>query len=141
MEVDGACTTATAARKSPADVSTSSPQKKMIKSETTSSPATNKTNPLQSPMKLDREARALNIALEFSLQLTLRPEAAVDSIRYIGQDGNSGGLLNSTNISELICSRLTEGTENAVHYLTSCYKRIMTKESSVTPGILSELAK
>ena len=132
---------------------TLSPQKKILKNGGPSSPiGTNaaleatKPSPKKDPaaleaLKLDRDARALNMSLEFALQLTLRPEAAVDSIQYIGQPGAPSALLNANNISELICSRLTEYTENAVNYLTGCYKRIVAKESSVSPGIVVELAK
>jgi hypothetical protein len=92
-------------------------------------------------VRLDRDARALNISLEFSLQLTLRPEAAVDSIRYAGQDHSAGSLLNASNINELICSHLTEQNEGAVHYLTGCYKRIALKESSASASVAAELTK
>lgn len=135
------------------DINTLSPQKKILKNSgpptpipANTTPESVKPSPKKDPaaleaVKLDRDARALNMSLEFSLQFTLRPEAAVDSIQYIGQPGTPSALLNATNISELICSRLTEHNENAVAYLTGCYKRIVAKESSVSPGIVVELAK
>lgn len=135
------------------DGTTLSPQKKILKNNGPSSPlGTNsgaeasRPSPKKDPaaleaVKLDRDARALNMSLEFALQLTLRPEAAVDSIQYIGQPGAPSALLNASNISELICTRLTEHTENAVNYLSGCYKRIVAKESSVSPGIVVELVK
>lgn len=135
------------------DINSVSPQKKILKNSGPNSPVTtsasvdlSRPSPKKDPavleaVKLDRDARALNMSLEFALQLTLRPEAAVDSIQYIGQAGGPAALLNSNNISELICSHLTEHSENAVLYLTGCYKRIVAKESSVSPGIVAELAK
>ncbi len=81
--------------------------------------------------------------LEFALQLTLRREAAVDSIQYCGHEGitAANSFLNASNISELMCGRLNEQTENAVMYLSGCYKRIVAKESSASPAVQAELAK
>lgn len=134
------------------DTSTPSPVKKVIRSEERSSlspsqePGTKltpkKVDPqLAEALRIDRDARALNMSLEYSLQLTFRSEAAVDSIRYVGQEGTSGTLLNSTNISELICSHLTEQNESAIAYLTGCYKRIVQKESAASPAVATELAR
>lgn len=133
---------------------TASPLRKSLKSESTSSPIVNnpdsakltprKTDPAAlEAVKLDRDNRSLNINLEFALQITLRPDAAVDSIRYFGHSGitSSNNLLNASNISELICGRLSEPNENAVMYLSGCYKRIVAKESSASPAVLVELAK
>lgn len=127
---------------------TASPLKKSLKTTSVSSPIVTspqkKTDPAAlEAVKVDRDNRALNLSLEFALQLTLRPEYAVDSVRYCGHDGitSSNNLLNAGNISELICGRLTEQTENAVLYLTGCYKRIVAKESSTSPVVQTELAK
>lgn len=94
--------------------------------------------------KHDREARALNISLESALLLTLRPEAAIDKICYVEQLGSSkSSLINSSNISELICSYLNEQSDSvsAVHYLVGCYKRILAKEVSSSASIHAELVK
>lgn len=133
---------------------TSSPLKKSLKTSGPQSPIAN--NPVDAPkltpkkdpaaleaLKVDRDNRALNMNLEFALQLTLRREAAVDSIQYCGHDGIAAGnsSLNASNISELMCGRLNEQTENAVMYLSGCYKRIVAKESSASPAVQVELAK
>lgn len=154
MEID------THSERSPADTKrnkngddTSSPLKKTPKTSGPSSPLpatpdTSKLTPKKDPaaleaVKVDRDNRALNLNLEFALQLTLRADAAVDSIKYCGHEGitPATSLLNAGNISELICGRLTEQTENAVLYLSGCYKRIVAKESSASPVVQAELAK
>jgi len=155
MEID------TQSERSPADTKrnkngddTSSPLKKTPKTSGPSSPLpatpdTSKLTPRKADpaaleaVKVDRDNRALNLNLEFALQLTLRSDAAVDSIKYCGHEGitPATSLLNASNISELICGRLTEQTENAVLYLSGCYKRIVAKESSASPAVQAELAK
>eukprot|EP01032_Pedospumella_encystans_P017808 gene17808-20285_t len=133
---------------------TSSPLKKSLKTSGPQSPIASsttdaqKSTPKKDPaaleaLKIDRDNRALNMNLEFALQLTLRREAAVDSIQYCGHDGitMSNSFLNASNISELMCGRLNEQTENAVMYLSGCYKRIVAKESSASPAVQAELAK
>jgi len=133
---------------------TSSPLKKSLKTSGPQSPIANstadapKSTPKKDPaaleaLKIDRDHRALNMNLEFALQLTLRREAAVDSIQYCGNEGitAANNFLNASNISELMCGRLNEQTENAVMYLSGCYKRIVAKESSASPAVQAELAK
>jgi hypothetical protein len=135
---------------SPAEVS---PQRKIVKNSDINSPTVSNggvTTPTNTPkkdpaqleaLKQDRDARALNISLEAALLITLRREAAIEPIRFLDYDAEGTGLLTATNISEVLCSRLTDQNESAVTYLIGCYKRIVTKETSATAGIVTELAK
>jgi hypothetical protein len=149
---DSALSVPTSAAGLNVDPSTSSPQKKVVRNEHSTSPnppaqasvsvTPKKADPQAAEaLRLHRDAVALNLSLEHALQLTLRSDAAVDSIRYIGHEHNNGTLLSTTNISELICNFLAEENVNAVQYLTGCYKRIAVKESAVTPGVATELAR
>jgi hypothetical protein len=116
----------------------SSPMKKIMKdtlSNSSSSKEASKTNATNNSdssnkIKLDREAIALNLSLENVLQLTLRPEIA-DSLVYLE---SADQLLSPSNLSEHICSRLMLKKDllNAIWYLTACYKRILSKESSAS---------
>lgn len=136
---------------STATAPTPSPQKLSTKTENTASNSPNSAGPKSTPKKVDpqvtealrvdRDARALNLSLEFALQFTLRREAAVDSVVYIGDDSSSVTLLNASNISDLICRRLTEQEMSAVQYLTGCFKRIVAKESSASQSVAEDLIK
>lgn len=159
-KIDGNTLEIDASQPSPADTKrnkngdeTSSPLKKSLKTSGPQSPVASnaseapRSTPKKDPaaleaLKIDRDNRALNMNLEFALQLTLRREAAVDSIQYCGHDGvtATSTFLNASNISELMCGRLNEQTENAVMYLSGCYKRIVAKESSASPAVQAELA-
>lgn len=95
-----------------------------------------------------RDAISLNISLEYALQSTFRREAAINSIKYIGNNELAGVvpstelLINAANISELICNRLSgdnAGVLNAVSYLSGCYKRILQRESSASEKVRDEL--
>ncbi len=97
-----------------------------------------------SGVKLDREARALNLTLESCLMFTLRPEAATDGVVYLSQDSSVGELINPSNVSMLIFARLSESSEllNAVNYLAGCYKKLMIKETSAsTDKVRDDLMK
>lgn len=124
-----------------------SPQKKVSKT----SPSPNERSVSASPKgevstpdgKVDLSARALNLSLEAAFLFTLRQEARSDSLYYIRPEASMGELINVTNISVLIFSRLSESQDisNAVSYLTGCYKRLLAKESSSTPKVQEDLAK
>ena len=152
MEVDTKLDSPTRSKSSMSTTTapTPSPQKISSKTENTTCNSPNdgpKSTPKKSDpqvteaLRIDRDARALNLSLEFALQFTLRPEAAVDSVVYIGQDNSTGTLLNASNISDLICRRLIEQEMSAVQYLTGCFKRIVAKESSASPGVATDLMK
>lgn len=123
----------------------SSPQRKMTKSEPSPAHASATPSKLNSSGTLDpaaaeairaeREQRALNITLESALLVTFRREAATELIHFIGEDNaDEGQLLNCNNFSEVVCNRLSDTGDilNAVSYLTGCYKRIMAKESAAS---------
>ena len=121
--------------------SLSSPLKKIMKNEV-ESPRNNSSTP--TTIVLDREARTLNLALESSLLMTLRQDYHEDkTIIYMGNEHKVGDLLNTGNISELVCSRLSGRGEilNAVNYLSGCYKRIISKEVSASPKLRDDLVK
>ena len=154
MEIDATQPSSADTKRNKDGDETSSPLKKSLKISGPQSPIASstadpqKSTPKKDPaaleaLKIDRDNRALNMNLEFALQLTLRREAAVDSIQYCGHDGITvaNSFLNASNISELMCGRLNEQTENAVMYLSGCYKRIVAKESSASPAVQVELAK
>lgn len=114
----------------------SSPQRKLLRNQEPKSTAA-----VDSQLKIDRDARALNISLEQSLMVTLRREAAVGSILFIdlGQT-EKNSLLNASNIDNVICSRLMDQSEllNAVTYLIQCYKRVQVKETSASTASMRE---
>lgn len=113
-----------------------SPQRKLLRNQEPKSTAA-----VDTQLKIDRDARALNISLEQSLMVTLRREAAVGSILFIdlGQTEKSS-LLNASNIDNVICSRLMDQSEvlNAVTYLIQCYKRVQIKETSASTASMRE---
>lgn len=101
-------------------------------------------SPMDTNSKLDRDVRSLNLILESSLLSTLRSEAANESVSYVGDyiDCN-GNMLNSTNISEVICSRLANNVDrqSAITYLCNSYKRLILKETAAPTQIQPEVAK
>ena len=126
----------------------SSPSKKIMKNEVSVSPKSDLPTSIftMTPTSaiLDREARALNIALESSLLITLRQDVSLDkTICYMGSNQQTGDLLTTANISELICSRLMGRNEilNAVNYLSGCYKRILSKEVAAAQKLRDDLIK
>ncbi len=123
-----------------------SPQKKM--SKTSAVPAVSHPSPHSMPSpsegKVDRDARVLNLSLESSLLFTLRAEAATNGVVFMQQEAMTCDLINATNLSMLIFSRLSEKSsemQSAVSYLVGCYKRIQAKEMSAAPKIQESLAK
>jgi hypothetical protein len=90
--------------------------------------------------KFDIHAFTLTISLESILQTTFRPEMANSSVKLIGYNGTSTHL-NSSNLSEAICTRLCEGTEvgGAVSYLYNCFKRLLAKENGCDDKIRQDL--
>ena len=84
-----------------------SPQRKLLRNQEPKSTAA-----VDAQLKIDRDARALNISLEQSLMVTLRREAAVGSILFIdlGQT-EKNSLLNASNIDNVICNRLMDQSE------------------------------
>lgn len=96
--------------------------------------------PIKKMQYSDLHSRTLNLALEQIFLVSLRSETG-SGIIYLGQPGSTDGLINSSNISELICTRLTSHTESggAIGYLGNCYKRIQQKETSVSEKIREEL--
>lgn len=113
-----------------------SPQRKLLRNQEPKSTAA-----VDAQLKIDRDARALNISLEQSLMVTLRREAAVGSILFIdlGQT-EKNSLLNASNIDNVICNRLMDQSEvlNAVTYLIQCYKRVQVKETSASTVSMRE---
>jgi len=113
-----------------------SPQRKLLRNQEPKSTAA-----VDAQLKIDRDARALNISLEQSLMVTLRREAAVGSILFIdlGQT-EKNSLLNASNIDNVICNRLMDQSEvlNAVTYLIQCYKRVQIKETSASTASMRE---
>ena len=94
--------------------------------------------------KAIRDARSLNLALESALFMTLRREVAVPPVVYIGDDFmTSGELLNASNMSDVVCFRLAKNTDilNAVSYLCSTYKRLASKEATVTAAVKEDLVE
>jgi hypothetical protein len=127
---------------SPNENISSTPQKKVSKDLTISSNSSSSKIVRLSTM--DRDSVALNLNLENCILITLRQEIAQSnpSIRYIGTISSSD-LLNSSNISELICTLLSQKSEvlNAVNYLTGSYKRLHAKESAVNDKLKEDLKK
>lgn len=117
-----------------ASADTESPKKKMQKSEA---------SPTKFGTPASQEARMLNIGLENALQVTLRLEVADGSTYYLGDLVTSGEMLSSSNLSEVICARLTSRGDilNAVSYLVGCYKRITAKEITASGNLRDELLK
>jgi hypothetical protein len=91
-----------------------------------------------------RHARALNLAIESIFNITMRKDNSSDNLSYVGNLSSSECLLNTTNISEAICSKLSDDNSNelcvggAVGYLAACYKRLQNKESSSTSAQMTE---
>eukprot|EP01041_Mallomonas_annulata_P010387 gene10387-21664_t len=92
------------------------------------------------PTTSDINSRTLNLMLEQIFLMSLRKDTEND-IKYMGHVGGTDGLLNASNISELICTRLISDIESggAVGYLGACYKRLHQKESTATERIREEL--
>eukprot|EP01039_Chlorochromonas_danica_P011200 gene11200-12488_t len=89
------------------------------------------------------ESLALNLNLEFCLQVTLRKEGVDPSCLYLGDDLDSmGDLLSISNLSEVICARLARKSDiDAVSYLVACYKRVVVKEGACNESIRHSLVK
>lgn len=97
-------------------------------------------SPAASPVKkIDTDSinnRTLNLMLESCLRVSLRSNRVGESdssIEYIHLDSEE--LINSNNISQVICNRLLEADlrdhNGAVGYLTGCYKRLLAKEATL----------
>ena len=89
---------------------------------------------------------ATNLALESVFLVTFRPEAAHAPIKYIGS-GSGGGsntvdYLNHTNVSEIVCTLLSEDVVvgGAIGYLVGCYRRLVEKENTVADKVREDLA-
>jgi len=77
--------------------------------------------------------RTLNMALEQIFLFSLRRDVG-NGIIYLGAGITQGELMNSGNISELVCLRLTAhemDPAGVIGYLGACYKRIQQKEISI----------
>lgn len=101
-------------------------------------------SPMDPTAKIDRDARSLNLILESALLCTLRRDSTTDNTIYLGDYIESNGnLLNSTNISEVVCSRLTSSSDrlSAMIYLTNSYKRLVAKETAAPTQIQAEINK
>jgi ubiquitin conjugation factor E4 B len=95
--------------------------------------------------KVNLQAKALNTVLEYALHATLRDPStrmAIDddnSPYYVSMEGEE---INSHNISEVICSILTEqsfsDSNGAIGYLTGCYRRLLSKEGSLVTEKIRE---
>jgi hypothetical protein len=125
-----------------------SPSKKVTKISSTSSSVlpspTNRSAMSPNDAKIDRDARVLNLSLETSLLFTLRAEAAVDGVIFMKQEPPIGDFINTTNLSMLMFSRLSENREmfGAVSYLCGCYKRLVAKEAATSvPKVKEDLTK
>ena len=101
---------------------------------------TDKSN-IANPYKVDKQALLLTMSLESVMLVTFRPETANTNIKYISP-GEGPPVLSSSNISEVICDRLSEESVfgGAVGYLSGCYKRIISKESGTDENTRNELA-
>ena len=90
-------------------------------------------------------ALALTIALEGIMQVTYRQESTTQNVKLLstGSETNSPKFLDSVNISETICNKLTQGKEfgGAVGYLFGCYRRLNLKETSCDDKIRRELVR
>ena len=101
-------------------------------------------DPVCSPQKkLAGSSQILNLtvnqAIEGILLVTLKGENAIPGLRYMG-DYCADEFLSSGNISEIICSRLSDGTEvgGALGYLFSCFKRHQMKLPSTANEMVKE---
>ena len=90
---------------------------------------------------------ATNLALESVFLVTFRQEAAHGPIKYIGTGGSGGGsstvdYLNHTNVSEIVCTLLSEDVVvgGAIGYLLGCYRRLVEKENTVADKVREDLA-
>lgn len=92
---------------------------------------------------MDKSVLQLTLALESILLSTYRQEALNANIKYFQGGNSTNHNLNSANISEIICTRLSESKEygGAVNYLTGCFKRLVSKEQSADDKIRPELAR
>jgi hypothetical protein len=56
---------------------------------------------------------------------------------------SSREYIDHTNVSEIVCTLLTEGVEvgGAVGYLTGCYRRLVAKENTVADRVREDLVK
>lgn len=107
------------------------------------SPSPSKISVVSPTTKLDREARALNIALEYTLQISLRLTNDNTDLEYFGNKFPSYNLLDSNNISEIICDKLACPLPlgNAISFLVSCYKRLSSKEGTMSEQNITESSK
>jgi len=123
-------------RKKPSQNSFDTPSKPSPAHNTIPSPS-----PIDSAAKLDRDSRTLNLVLESALLCTARRDSATSSIIYL--EDITEGFLNSSNVSEAICSRLASNLEilNAISYLCNTYKRLVSKESTASSTIQPEISK
>ena len=85
--------------------------------------------------------RSISLTIENIFYVTLRNDA--DSNYKNCKDICSDEFLSSSNISEIICSRLSREQEmgGAITYLASSYKRLQLKLSSSNDKIKEELIK
>ena len=121
----------------------------------TSSSSSMTTSPAKTPNKTSTTMGdmhvliATNLALESVFLVTFRPEAAHGPIKYIGtgNSGSGGGpntvdYLNHTNVSEIVCTLLSEDVVvgGAIGYLVGCYRRLVEKENTVADKVREDLA-
>lgn len=117
---------------------------------TNSSPVV-KTSPnpgsTESPgQKVNLHLKALNAVLEYALHATLQDPSmkmSIDDDHSLYRVNIEAEEINSNNISEVICSVLTEqnfsDNNGAIGYLTGCYRRLLSKEGTlVTEKIRDE---
>lgn len=119
-----------------------SPAKDSPMKMASSTPAMTSPSRSESQIRAEREALALNLALESSLLVTLRKEGD-PSLIYLGAElAVPGDLLHANNLSEVICTRLTGRADiDAVSYLTAAYKRLAVKESTSMDAIREQLVQ
>ena len=93
--------------------------------------------------KIDKHALSLTLLLEGILLSTYRQESLNGSIKYFQPGNSTMRHLNSTNISEVICTRLGEGKEygGAVGYLCGCLKRLIAREPSCEDKMRLDLSR
>jgi hypothetical protein len=71
---------------------------------------------------------ATNLALESVFLVTYRVEAAHGPVKYIGSGMNKVEYINRTNVSEIVCTLLSDDIiGGAIGYLVGCYKRLVEK--------------
>jgi hypothetical protein len=94
--------------------------------------------------KIDKHALSLTLLLEGILLSTYRQESLNSGIKYFQGGSSTMHNLNATNISEIICTRLSEGTKEyggAVGYLSGCFKRLIAREQSCDDKIRPDIAR